>query len=605
MNSIEVLLFASLKERAGVSSITLELPDDARVQDLKLLLAEMYPSLAPALDSALVSLNKEFAFDDDLIPISAEAALFPPVSGGSDFPTIFRITEEALDLDDLVAQITLPTTGAACVFTGMVRGLTSRENPHETIYLEYEAYRPMAEAKMKQVAEEIRSRWSSVEGIAIVQRIGRLDPGTPTVLIACTAAHRDTGVFEAARFGIDRLKEIVPVWKKRLDPMGTAGLKGITSPIPRIDFLMGEWICTNCKQSFPDEGVPYRCPTCGGVYDFATPISFDPDQVSPMGLVDQGIWRYRHTFKLPDTAPNVYLGEGTTPLVWGDAFGRMVAFKLETLNPTGSYKDRGSAVLVSFLLARNVREAVEDSSGNAGASFAAYAAKAGIRSRIYIPDYAAGPKRIQIELAGAEVIRILGPRSNAADAVRRTAEQGSVYASHAYLPQGLAGYATIAYELVEQMETPPATILVPAGQGNLLLAIGRGFQALQSAGVIQQIPHLIGVQARACAPLWAVFNYGMAGYGWVTEGETLAEGVRIKNPVRGDAVMQIVADSQGQFVVVDEEEILAGRDYLSRQGLYVEPTAAIVWSALRQVADDAPDPIAVVLTGSGLKSAKA
>jgi molybdopterin synthase catalytic subunit len=143
-----------------------------------------------------------------------------------DFPTFFMLTEEALDLDALVAQITLPSTGAACIFTGMVREFTRRDHPHETVYLEYEAYQPMAEAKMRQVAEEIRSRWPSVEGIAIVQRIGRLDPGTPTVLIACTAAHRDTGVFEAARYGIDRLKEIVPVWKKEVGPGGEAWVEG-------------------------------------------------------------------------------------------------------------------------------------------------------------------------------------------------------------------------------------------------------------------------------------------------------------------------------------------------------------------------------------------
>lgn len=230
MNSIKVLLFASLKERAGVNTLTIELPADARVLDLKKTLAEKYPNLAPALDSALVSLNLEFAFDDDLIPSEAEAALFPPVSGGTDFPTIFQITEDALDLDDLIARITLPTTGAACLFTGMVRGITTRGDPHETAYLEYEAYRDMAEAKMKQVAEEIRARWSSVEGIAIVQRIGRLEPGTPTVLIACTAAHRDTGVFEASRYGIDRLKEIVPVWKKEVGPQGQSWVEGHYHP---------------------------------------------------------------------------------------------------------------------------------------------------------------------------------------------------------------------------------------------------------------------------------------------------------------------------------------------------------------------------------------
>jgi MoaE-MoaD fusion protein len=144
----------------------------------------------------------------------------------SNFPTIYSITESEIDLNDLLAKITLPSTGAAAIFTGMVRGVTSRDDPHETVYLEYESYIPMAEAKMKQVAEEIREKWSSIEGIAIVQRIGKLYPKTPTVLIACTAAHRDTGVFEAARYGIDRLKEIVPVWKKEVSPSGEEWIEG-------------------------------------------------------------------------------------------------------------------------------------------------------------------------------------------------------------------------------------------------------------------------------------------------------------------------------------------------------------------------------------------
>lgn len=149
-----------------------------------------------------------------------------------EFPTIFSITEEELDLNDLLARITLTSTGAAAIFTGMVRGETSRGEVHETEYLEYEAYIPMAQDKMKQVADEIRARWSNIEGIAIVQRIGRLYPKTPTVLIACTAAHRDTGVFEAARYGIDRLKEIVPIWKKEVSPGGEFWVEGDYIPKP-------------------------------------------------------------------------------------------------------------------------------------------------------------------------------------------------------------------------------------------------------------------------------------------------------------------------------------------------------------------------------------
>jgi len=122
--------------------------------------------------------------------------------------------------------------GAVGVFTGIVRAETRRGQAHETQYLEYEAYQPMAEDKMRQVADEIRARWPLVEGIAIVQRTGRLDPGTPTVIIACSAPHRDMGVFEAARYGIDRLKEIVPVWKKEVGRMGETWVEGEYHPTP-------------------------------------------------------------------------------------------------------------------------------------------------------------------------------------------------------------------------------------------------------------------------------------------------------------------------------------------------------------------------------------
>src|SRR5512142_1010848 len=148
------------------------------------------------------------------------------------FPTIYSITEQEIDLNKLLASITGPTTGAAAIFTGMVRGLTSREPVHETIYLEYEAYVPMAQAKMDQVVREIRARWPVVEGIAMVQRVGRLYPQTPTVLIACTAAHRDTGVFDAAHYGIDRLKDIVPIWKKEVGPHGESWIEGDYMPGP-------------------------------------------------------------------------------------------------------------------------------------------------------------------------------------------------------------------------------------------------------------------------------------------------------------------------------------------------------------------------------------
>jgi molybdopterin synthase catalytic subunit len=149
-----------------------------------------------------------------------------------DYPTIISLSESELDLNAILAQITLPTTGASAIFTGIVRGQTFQGEPYETTYLDYEAYQTMAETKMSQIAAEIRKKWPTIQGIAIIQRIGRLYPGTPTTLIACTSAHRNSGVFEAARYGIDRLKEIVPVWKKEIGPQGEEWVEGHYRPKP-------------------------------------------------------------------------------------------------------------------------------------------------------------------------------------------------------------------------------------------------------------------------------------------------------------------------------------------------------------------------------------
>lgn len=356
--------------------------------------------------------------------------------------------------------------------------------------------------------------------------------------------------------------------------------------------------CVDCQEPFPQEALPYRCPLCGGLYDFDPLPQLDLHQVS----ADPGIWRYRHTFGLPKNAPVVYLGEGDTPLVWSQVGERRVAFKLEFLNPTSSFKDRGTAVLVSYLRARGVTHAVDDSSGNAGASFAAYTTGAGMAARVFVPAYASGPKRRQIEAYGAEVVAVPGPRSQASQAVREAAGKGAVYASHALLPHGLPGYATTAYELVAQLGQAPGTVVLPVGQGNLLLAMGRAFENMLKAGMIPSLPRLVGVQAKACAPLWAAFRQGEDGLGAVQEGETLAEGVRIRHPHRQAALLGTVKSCGGSFLAVAENTILPGKGQLARRGLFVEPTSAIVWDALIQVQETAPNPVVAILTGSGLKA---
>jgi molybdopterin synthase catalytic subunit len=189
--------------------------------------------LAPALDSSLVAVNKAFAAPDTAIQAGDEVALFPPVSGGNDapHPTYFAISDQPLDITAIHRRITQPDVGAVISFTGFVRGQTDRGgHPDETLYLEYEAYQEMAEERMRQIAEEIWERWPQVKGVAIVQQIGRLEIGDVTTFVACAAGHRDQGAFAAARYGIDRLKEIVPVWKKEVGPDKSLWIEGDYHP---------------------------------------------------------------------------------------------------------------------------------------------------------------------------------------------------------------------------------------------------------------------------------------------------------------------------------------------------------------------------------------
>lgn len=226
---IEILYFATLRDLAGLRKEQLSLPEHSTVGDLRNRLSERGDRLALALGSALFSVNHEFAFPEEGLSEGDEVGVFPPVSGGA-HPTLLEVTEEPLDLNTLIKSIAGASTGAVCIFSGLVRAQTERGEPRLTSFLEYEAYWPMAEAKLRQVAAEIRERWPAVEGIAIVQRVGHLDPGTPTAVIACSAPHRDSGVFEAARYGIDRLKQIVPIWKKEVGPGGEAWVEGTYQP---------------------------------------------------------------------------------------------------------------------------------------------------------------------------------------------------------------------------------------------------------------------------------------------------------------------------------------------------------------------------------------
>ncbi len=226
---ITVLFFATLRDRIGARRLDVALEGAQTIAGLRRELTRRYPAASQNLQVALAAINEEFAFDGDALQDGDEVAFFPPVSGGGGGgkPELFRLPTAPFDHNEVIAAITTPRCGAVCLFTGIVRGETHKSGHlPQTDWLEYEAYQAMALTKMQQVAAEIRVRWSKVEGIAIVQRLGKLQVGESTVLCACSAPHRDDGCFEAARYGIDRLKEIVPVWKKEVGADGSSWVEG-------------------------------------------------------------------------------------------------------------------------------------------------------------------------------------------------------------------------------------------------------------------------------------------------------------------------------------------------------------------------------------------
>ena len=242
--------------------------------------------------------------------------------------------------------------------------------------------------------------------------------------------------------------------------------------------------------------------TDGALLDIDFTPRLDPAEVASRPAT---LWRYREALPLADDAEPVTLGEALTPLVALEFAGRQVWIKQEQLFPTGSYKDRGAALLISHARAIGVRAVVEDSSGNAGSAIAAYCARAGLGCTIFVPDTTSADKLTQIRAYGATLQLIAGSREDTAAAVLAAAET-TYYASHSWNPFFFHGTKTFAYELVEQLGwRAPDAVVLPAGNGTLLLGADIGFRELRAMGLIDRLPRLIAVQAAHCAPLAAAF----------------------------------------------------------------------------------------------------
>jgi threonine synthase len=332
-----------------------------------------------------------------------------------------------------------------------------------------------------------------------------------------------------------------------------------------------------------------------------------------------GLWRYGPWLPVPPVQ-GLSMGEGGTPLLPAGRDLPDVHVKLEFVSPTGSFKDRGAVVLVAAGVHRGAERLVADSSGNAGSAIAAYAARAGLPCTVFVPEATTAGKRAQIEAYGAELERVAGDRTatmeRAIDAVART---GATYASHVYDPYFLQGTKTFAFEVWEQLGGAPDAVLVPVGNGTLLLGAARGFRELRSAGLVDRLPALIALQSERCAPLAVAFDRGEPRPVAVRGAATAAEGIAIARPPRGAQILAAVRESGGCVVAVPEAAIAPAGAELARRGLLVEPTAALVWGgtllarglgaapaatgeAWSKARELAAGTLVVPLCGSGLKA---
>lgn len=372
--------------------------------------------------------------------------------------------------------------------------------------------------------------------------------------------------------------------------------------------------CRKCGANYPAEQL-YECSLCGGALE----VDLDYSQIESFSFGDpfKRMWGYESL--LPNVASKniVSLGEGFTPLLesssltdkWG--INASLYIKAESLNPTGSFKDRPTSVGVSVAKELGARSIVVASSGNAAASAAAYAAAAGLPCYVIVPDSTDISKVQQALAYGATLFSVPGTYSDAFAFTKVAAETfGFANVTSTYVnPYTVEGDKTIAYELVAQLKQVPDYILVPIGSGPLLTGVLKGFKEMLHFKAIDRLPKMIGVQAAECAPIVNAFNENRPTAEWDASCETIATG--IADPLSGytgdgDYTLKSVADSNGLMVSISEDIIQSQLSLIEKTtGIYCEPAGSVSVSAVPQLFKDGkiePGSLVVsLMTGSGFK----
>ncbi len=356
--------------------------------------------------------------------------------------------------------------------------------------------------------------------------------------------------------------------------------------------------CLRCGSVYPGKYWYWKCEKCGGALEIELKLDFKAGIGDLIDGKSHSMWRYGKLIPVSSRF-RVSIGEGMTPLITRVISGINVLFKLEYLNPTGSFKDRGASAVITRALELGAERVVEDSSGNAGLSIAAYASAANLRAKIYVPKGAPEGKKSLIKLLGGELVEA-GSRVEAARRAVNELEPDDYYVGHSWNPFFIEGIKTIAHEVAEQCNWRiPQSIVVPVGNGTLLLGLYKGFKELLDLSAIDWMPRLIAVQAAGYAPLYESI-YG--GVEWRSRAE-LADAIKIKNPPRLEQMRRVIEETDGDVVVVEDHEIVGGLKTLLKMGLIVEPTSAAALAALMKIRGEIDGIACIPLTGSGIKMA--
>jgi threonine synthase len=350
---------------------------------------------------------------------------------------------------------------------------------------------------------------------------------------------------------------------------------------------MDELVCIDCGQAHPVERS--RC-GCGGALD-------PPDAGDAIGADELQAWASREDVfgAVAPARRRISLGEGWTPLVGVDELG--ASFKVEGANPTGSFKDRGASVLVGAAQALGARRVTEDSSGNAGAAVAAYAAHAGLSCTVFSPEHVTDAKRERMRTLGADVEVVEGPRREVTEAAAEAGQaEDAYYASHTYPPWFVQGCSTIALEIVRQHETTPDTVVAPAAMGSVVLGLQRGLTRLKAGGAIDAMPRLVAVQAAGIDPVAQRFD------GDVDGDNRFADGLLVPEPPRDEQIVEAIRSSGGTALSVPEEATREAMADLHAHGLLAEASAATTLAGIRRLRAegrlDEEESTVAVLTGA-------